>query len=187
MSGTENQRGFTLLELLIAITILGLIVVALTSGLRFAGQAWRAQERRSESQGDVDAVQNVLRQIIGSARRVNGDGVALRFVATLPDALARGGLYDVEISRLEQHLVLAWKPHFRGPASAATWQSARLVEDVNGLDFAYFVDTSGWQRVAQDRNRSPVLVRIALQLGDGRVWPPLIVAPMIEARSAVTN
>ena len=87
-SGAEH--GFTLFELLIVVTILGLIVVAMTNGVRFAGRAWQAQERRSELQGDLDAVQNVLRQLITSATGFNGDGISLRFVGTLPDALARG-------------------------------------------------------------------------------------------------
>ncbi len=183
--GTES--GFTLLELLIVITILGLIVVAMTNGVRFAGQAWQVQERRSEKQGDLDAVQTVLRQLITSANGFNGDGISLRFVATLPDALARGGLYDVELRTLTDRLVLAWKPHFRGPAAETAWTSADLVEGVSGMDLAYYIAPNGWQRAAQDPNRPPTLVRIGLQVGAGRNWPPLTVAPMIEARSGVTK
>ena len=52
----KTEAGFTLLELLIVTTILGLILVALTSGVRFAGQAWEIQERHSNRQGDIDAV-----------------------------------------------------------------------------------------------------------------------------------
>jgi prepilin-type N-terminal cleavage/methylation domain-containing protein len=185
MKERADQSGFTLIELLIVITILGLIVAALTNGVRFAGQAWQVQERRSEGQGDLDAVQNVLRQLIVSGRNFNGDGVSLRFVATLPDALARGGLYDVELRVLADRLALTWKPHFRGPAAQGGSTSADLVEGVAGLDLAYHVAPGGWQRTAQDANRPPALVRIALQLSDGRNWPPFTVAPMIEARPGV--
>lgn len=185
MKRRKSESGFTLLELLIVITILGLIVVAMTSGVRFAGQAWQVQERRSEKQGDLDAVQNLLRQLIISASDFNGDGISLRFVATLPDALARGGLYDVELRTLADRLVLAWKPHFRGPAAETAWTSAKLMEGVSGMDLAYYAGANGWQRAAQDPNRPPKLVRISIQVGDGRSWPPLTVAPMIEARSGV--
>ena len=181
--GTES--GFTLLELLIVVTILGLIVVAMTNGVRFAGKAWQTQERRSEQQGDLDAVQNVLRQLVTSASAFNGDGLSLRFVATLPDALARGGLYDVELRAVADRLVLAWKPHFRGAVAEAAWSSTDLVEGISGLDLAYHFGPNGWQRVAQDINRPPRLVRIGLQAVDGRTWPPLVIAPMIEARASV--
>src|SRR6185503_4644696 len=59
VSGTKLREradsGFTLLELLIATTILGLMLVALTGGVRFAGQAWDTQQRRSNLSGDLDA------------------------------------------------------------------------------------------------------------------------------------
>lgn len=182
-SGTES--GFTLLELLIVVTILGLIVVAMTNGVRFAGKAWQTQERRSEQRGDLDAVQNALRQLITSASAFNGDGISLRFVATLPDALARGGLYDVELRTLADRLVLAWKPHFRGAAAETAWSSTDLIKGISSFDLAYHVGANGWQRVAQDANHPPRLVRIRLHLGDGRNWPPLVIGPMIEVRASV--
>jgi prepilin-type N-terminal cleavage/methylation domain-containing protein len=185
MMRAEDQSGFTLLELLVVITILGLTVVALTNGVRFAGRAWETQERQSARHGDLHSVQNVLRQIITSASDFTGDGVSLRFVGTMPDALRRGGLYDIELRTIGDRLVLASKPHFRGPMAGATVNTADLTEGVTAFDLAYYIPPGGWQRTARDRNRPPALVRIAVQLADGRTWSPLVVAPMVEARSAV--
>jgi prepilin-type N-terminal cleavage/methylation domain-containing protein len=92
-----KASGFTLLELFIVITILGLILAALTNGVRFAGQAWEVQDRRGARQGDIDAVQSLVRNLIASGTAFEGDGTSLRFVSRLPEALARGGLYDVEL------------------------------------------------------------------------------------------
>ena len=119
-STDRSQSGFTLLELLIAVTILGLIVVALTDGVRFAGQAWETQDKRIARHGDLDAVQNVLRQLIAPAERLSGTSFSLQFVGAIPAALARGGLYDIELRALNSRLVLVWQPHFKG--SAGTMQ-----------------------------------------------------------------
>ena len=177
----RGQDGFTLIELLIVITILGLILAALANGVRFAGQAWQTQERRSARQGDSDAVQNVLRELIASGTGFEGDGASLRFVSALPAALARGGLYDVELRTAADRLILAWQPHFKGPNLKAGITQTELTKDVTGLDVSYYASPAGWQRTARDKTKSPGLIRIALQSIDGRAWPPLVVAPMVES------
>jgi prepilin-type N-terminal cleavage/methylation domain-containing protein len=178
--------GFTLLELLIVITILGLILAALTNGVRFAGQAWQTQERRSAQQGDLDAVQNLLRNLIASGTTFDGDGSSLRFVSTLPEALARGGLYDVELQESAGRLVLAWRPHFKGPSTAQTTET-ELARNVAGLALSYYMEPGGWQRVARDKSKPPALIQMVFRLDNGRLSPPLVAAPMIDVVPAVTN
>jgi general secretion pathway protein J len=183
----DTSGGFSLLELLIVLAILSLILVALTSGVRFASRAWEIQERRSARQGDLDAVQNALRQLIAPARALEGDSGSLRFAGALPAALERGGLYDIELRVSEGRLLLAWKPHFKGPAPAIAPTPIELVRGVTGFEFAYYTRPGGWQKILKAGTVAPSLVRINLQLGEGRAWPPLVVAPMIEASSRNEN
>ena len=180
----DSQSGFTLLELLISITIFALILVALTSGLHFAGQAWDRQQQRDSRDGDVNAVQNVLRQMIVSGRTFEGDGATLKFVGTMPAALERGGLFDVVLDQTQDRLVLSWRPHFKGPGAPTSQNSADLVKGVVNLDVAYYVAQQGWQHSLSAKAKVPELVSIGLRFADGRVWPPLVVAPMIKADEA---
>ena len=181
--GERAESGFTLLELLIATTILGLMLVALTGGVRFAGQAWDTQQRRSDLIGDLDAVQNVLRQLITSGSGFDGNEGTLRFVSALPLALARGGLYDVEIRASGRRVLFSWKPHFKGPALTIAPTEIELINGVTGFALSYYIPSDGWQRISKSELARPTLIRVNLQLGEGRAWPPLVVAPMIEDRS----
>lgn len=183
----KADSGFTLLELLIVTTILGLILVTLTSGVRFAGQAWEVQERHSNRQGDLDAVQNVLRQLMASATNFQGDASSLRFVSVLPRALARGGLYDIELRASANRLLFAWKPHFKGPALKTPPTEIELIKGVTGFELTYFVPPGGWQHILDAGMRPPALVRVNVQLGEGRAWPPLVVAPMIDQSPPTRN
>jgi general secretion pathway protein J len=178
LKSTRRQSGFTLLELLIAITVLGLLLVALTNGVRFAGQAWETQTTRIERQGDLDAVQNILRQLISPASRLSGTSFSLKFVGALPAALARGGLYDIELRAVNGQLVLAWRPHFKGSSGTVEPSVTRLAKDVTGLEFSYYVPGLGW--MSTDSNKTPALVRIAMQVEGASRLPPLIIAPMID-------
>jgi len=174
---STQESGFTLLELLIVITILGLILVALTSGVRFAGQAWEAQTSRMERQGDVDAVQNVLRQLITSGKNVTGTPLSLKFVGTLPAALARGGLYDIELRSSNGRLVLLWQTHLKDLTGNRQQSVTELSSGVTNLALAYYVPGSGWLR---DSGNTPALIRIAVEQDGGRVWPPLVIAPAVD-------
>jgi general secretion pathway protein J len=180
----RSQEGFTLLELLISITILAFIILALSEDVRFAGRAWSAQEQGSARQGDINAVQTVLRQMIASGVDFEGTNVSLKFVGTLPAALARGGLFDIQLSQSGDQLILAWQPYFKGPSAGFPLNQASLLKGVRSFDLAYYVASQGWQHLADDKAKPPALIGIGLHFTDGRNWPSLVVAPAIDAPSA---
>jgi general secretion pathway protein J len=180
-----RPSGFTLLELLVVITILSLIVVALTGGVQFASRAWETQERQIDRQGDLTAVQNVLRQMLISSHDFQGDAGSLGFVGSLPRALNRGGLFDIELKADYDRFVLQWRPHLKNQTVKPDPTTADLVTAIAALDFAYYQkDQNGngaWSASLIDASKSPGLIRISLRLADGKQWPPLIVAPAIDS------
>ena len=62
-----RARGFTLLEVLIAISIVGALLVIAFSGLRVAMAAWRQGETRVEAHQHVRAVAHTLTRALGAA------------------------------------------------------------------------------------------------------------------------
>jgi general secretion pathway protein J len=184
MTRARQESGFTLLELLVSITIFAMILVALTSGLHFAGRAWDRQQQSAVREGDVNAVQNVLRNMIASGHGFQGDRGSLKFVASMPQALERGGLFDVQLNLSGNRLLLSWVPHFKGFTTPPPPGSTELLKGVINLDVAYYEGANGWQHQIDEKSKPPELIAIGLRFDDGRVWPTLVTAPLIKADEA---
>ena len=185
------MAGFTLLELLVVLVIFSMIVVALTSGIRLAGRAWSMQERMIDRQDDVGAVQRQLRLLIAGGRHFKGDPGSLSFVAALPAALDRPGLFDIELTTSGDRLILDWTRHVPpDPASAGVppdKAETDLMKRVSRLDLSYYYGPAPckpgeWHERVGDKSPPPALVGIAIELPEqgGRHWPPLAIAPRIE-------
>ena len=69
---TSNQRGFTLLELVIALAIVGALLAVAFGGLRVALAAWRQGEDRAEAHQHVRAVALSLARALGGAYPYHG-------------------------------------------------------------------------------------------------------------------
>ena len=177
-AGRHGEAGFTLLELLVAITILGLLLVALSGGVHFAGSAWRAQEAQITRRGDINAAETVLRQMLASGRDFEGGPQNLKFVGRMPAALARGGLFDIQLHGDGDKLLISWRPHFKGPNTNPQHDSTVLADDVHGLNLSYFSAQHGWQPTVSDK--SVELIAMKARSSDGSSWPALLVSPAIN-------
>jgi len=183
MKRAARQAGFTLVELLVAITILSLILVALSGGVHFAGSAWRKQEEQIGRQGDINAVQTVLRQLLASGRDFEGGSQDLKFVSQMPAALARGGLFDIELHGGGDELLLSWQPHFKGAATSMPRNETVLLDGVTGFGLTYYLEQKGWQRTFNDKSKTIGLIAIKARFSDGRSWPALMISPAINLSS----
>src|SRR5262249_34807417 len=63
----RDRRGFTLVELLIALGLLALIMAAILGVFRLGGQVWTRVGERSSRADDVAAVHDSLRETIAGA------------------------------------------------------------------------------------------------------------------------
>jgi general secretion pathway protein J len=83
-----QQSGFSLLELLVALLVLGLLVVGLAQGVRAGLTMWSAQTRRLGETAELDAGARVLRMLLSDMTALSpgnvGTGAAAPNAAT-PD------------------------------------------------------------------------------------------------------
>ena len=58
----RRLTGFTLLELLVVVAVLGLLIIGLMQGMRAGLTLWDAQSRRTGETAELDAAARVLRR-----------------------------------------------------------------------------------------------------------------------------
>ncbi|MCG8354387.1 MAG: prepilin-type N-terminal cleavage/methylation domain-containing protein [Kiloniellales bacterium] len=209
-SDVQNAGGFTLLELLIAMTLLGLLMAMLFGGLRFGAGVWARGDAELEQLSRLQIVQNLIRRQIGAALppvpggetgpsryAMEGGPDALTLFAPAPLHAAIGGIYRIAL-RAEDCppgtcLVMAW--HLdqgqKEPAEAPREeQQVVLLDDIEGLAFDYLAEpaavepTPPWQDIWDEPERLPALIRLHVTFDpqDRRSWPALLVAPLAGRR-----
>lgn len=206
-----NRRvaGFTLIEVLLATSLLAAGLALAFATLRAATATVSRGEVIAQRSERMRAVQGFLRSRLtamrpvpfgidqenGLAQRFTGDGQSMHFVSDLPDYLGRGGPYlhtlaivrDGDQLRLTVDLTLVQG----GEAipEARPRPPELLVDGLRGARFRYrTLDDSGlpgpWQSQWDTPELLPLQVEIQLQDADGRVWPPLLVAPPLASGMA---
>ncbi len=191
----HNQRaGFTLLEVLVALVVLGLILAALSGGMRFGQQALQAQARDAAIANDIAPVDTILRTLIARAWPDSGDAGAsfqgtartLSFRTTLPPSLSAVRMSDADVAigvDSAHRLSLTWLPWYRHWLIAQPRpQRIELLSNVDHVEFAYWdpslhLPPGGWV-TAWVGTSVPRLLRIRLVFlkGTSRRWPDIIVA-----------
>jgi general secretion pathway protein J len=198
MSGQHS--GFTLLEMLVALVVLGFLMVGLTQGVRAGLTMWGAQTRRVGETMDLDSGARVLRRLLSGISLQSAGGTlpvtpstekfearadSLTFVGDLPTGLGTTRRAEIKLELHEGHLILRWTPrrHELSIAPPPTPIETELLRRVERLDLAYWGSPSpgrpaGWQPQWDGRD-VPELIRVRLGFpeGDRRRWPDLIAAP----------
>lgn len=213
----SSARGFTLIEMLLALTLLAAMMVMVYTGLNLGVRAWNAGDAHVTEASHLRIVQGFLRRELAQVFPVRWRGIAeskiafegakteLKFVTALNlDAgLHDGGLQWARLALAEDEegrgraLYLFREPFdiqakdFGGLDKA---KPVRLMGGLEGIEISYFgsdndVNDPAWSSEWTSALRMPRLIRIHFNTGRGRPLPDLVVATQLgeEAGCYDTN
>ncbi|MBU0592638.1 MAG: prepilin-type N-terminal cleavage/methylation domain-containing protein [Gammaproteobacteria bacterium] len=202
----RRESGFTLLELLIGLALLGLILALMFGGLRLGIKSWDAGSVASDEGARIRVFEGFIRRQLNEVYPYfwkPADSQTLAFLGA-PDVIhyvgflpggggRRNGFYllSLAVERKDriQRLVLKSLPlspetrDFSGMQGAekTVLASGSIAEGVEELVFGYFgAETEQsepkWLTRWDDTKRLPQLVRLQVKLATGQEWPELVVA-----------
>jgi len=201
----HRAEGFTLLEMLVGLMLVGFILVLLFAGLRLGSRSWEAGEAHIAAASERAVIEKFLRNLLEQAFplhwSVDGESVLafhgerqkLEFAAPMPfrDGSSVLQLVSLQLAQGEtgQDLVVRWSPvNKQEPGFAAVDEAeakslARQVESVS-IDYFGSEDTTtepAWREQWTSNTVLPRLIRLHVAMANGDTWPDIVVAPKLGA------
>lgn len=207
-----KQQGFTLLEVLLGMSLLSVMMVLLFGSLRVCVQNWDAGENKFAKVSQAALIQNFFSNHLQNLLPLQDDLTenkqfsfqggenSLQFVSTMPASAGRLGLQlftvAFEASRGNEGVIKVSMHPFFPVAEGQDWKTEDVVilKQVKNLNFTYLgIDQNDpnaapvWETTWLEKSQSPLLVKIAIELQNGELWPEQIVAIKVDNSAASTN
>jgi len=194
-----HLRGFTLIEVLIAMTLLGIMMVLLFTSLKICADSWEKGESKITDVNEIAVVYNFFQRDLSVARPLwnellvegekafsfQGKAQSLQFVSAFPASAARSGLQVFTIALLEEdneRFIRVTIVPFTAPAEGEEWpkEEVTLIKHVSEFTLAYFGSEDGvsegvWAEEWLNKTTLPRLVKININLDNGIYWPEMII------------
>ncbi len=196
----KHAAGFTMIELVVAMALLGTMMVLMYSGLSFSLRSWDAGEANGRRTADRRIGENFLRREMAELFPMRfkdpmavkvafvGEPHKLKFVSSRPAGITQGGLslVGVEVengaSPRERHLVMRRampddEAKDFGPLDHA--ERTVLIEDVESVQFDYFGTENDftdqkWYDTWPFTERIPRLVRLRIRAPDATLMAEMV-------------
>ena len=200
-----RQAGFTLIEVVVAMALLGTMMLLLYSGLTFGLRSWDSADANGRRTADRRIAENFLRREIGETFPMRfkdpmtlklafeGKENSLRFVSARPAGISAMGLSLVGIelendpAKRTRNLVMRRAmPDDEAKDFAPLERGERTVlfEGIDAVVFDYFGAENDftdpkWSEAWDHAGRIPQLIRIRIRTATGDMLPEMVVRLML--------
>ena len=203
----SRQVGFTLIELVVAMTILGTMLMLLYSGLSFALRSWDAGDVNGQLTMDRRIGENFLRREISELFPMRwkdpvtlklafeGDSKHLRFVSSRAAGITLGGLslvsLDVEEDTKHRGRNLVMRRAMPddeardfAPLDKPDVEASVLIPNVDTVSFEYFGTENDfsepkWTDTWKYPGRVPQMIRMRVKTAEGTMLPDMVMKIML--------
>ena len=206
-TGNHGARGFTLVELLVGLSLMSLISLLLFGGFRFGLRAWEVGDDRIAAANEIAMAQHLLRRQLAEAQPVTigarpelaptlfqGDDAGVTFVGPLPAHRGVGGFYIFSLATREERggrqLLLRWRRYRPDTVAGSDFDpkdESVLLNGIGSIAIEYFgqptaAASARWLQRWDGTLGLPQLLRlrVAFPPGDVRRWPVFVVSPRLR-------
>ncbi|MCH7696441.1 MAG: prepilin-type N-terminal cleavage/methylation domain-containing protein [Proteobacteria bacterium] len=205
----QQVTGFTLVEILIAMTLFSFTLVLIFSALYSTSRTWQISNRQIDTNDEQRLELAFIRKQISQAIPLNlidgkenqllfkGETDAIHFTSSLPAHRGGGGLYFLSLlmsgNNAHQDLTLHYQPVrpdsdlFNNPDSEEV-QTMSLIKNIEDVEFFYYGnqandDEPRWYSQWDIKDKLPELVKVQITSVDNKqYWPALVIPVYSQAQ-----
>lgn len=198
MPHRKSGAGFTLIEVLIAMTLLGIMVVLLFTSMKICADSWQKGEDKISEVNDVAVVYQFFQHHLSTAKPLwddfteesktfafQGKAQELQFVSSFPASAKKSGLQLFSLKLVKdnegQYIQVSITP-FYPVSDGDEWrkEEVTLLQHVRNFSLSYYglddAQPEGfWQEDWLQKETQPRLVKIKIERDDDNFWPEMVV------------
>ena len=175
MKHPSDESGFSLVELLIALAILSLVVVTVTSTFGYAQRVLQLMTDAAYQLDDITLTRRLLVDALGQLTssgateqqtRFLGERNGFTIAAAGPRILGSAGPITLKVEAVQRGgLAIAWQN--LPESGSSTGFTRRLLAADYRVWLSYFAASTGWTTVWSDASYAPTLLRVEFARNGG--------------------
>ena len=211
MTNKHRLAGFTLIEVMLAMTLLSIMVTLLFGSLKICAESWNRGETKIAEVNEKAVVYQFFKRHLPSIRPLwddfsgddrqfsfQGEPNRLQFVSIFPASSGRKGLqiFEIAYDKANDGQVKVMLNPFYPAVEEQQWEEEEviLLEHVEKFEISYFGKEGGenfeddnegeWLDQWMEKESLPALVKITIELESRSFWPEMIFALKLAASGA---